>query len=58
MRGGCYVSARDKIGEREATEAEMVRSIRSASRGHLPPDFELPITGMRVMLAPEVRAGG
>ncbi|MHC5058347.1 MAG: formylglycine-generating enzyme family protein, partial [Planctomycetota bacterium] len=57
MRGGCYVSAREKIGEREATEAEMVRSIRSASRNHLPPDFELPITGMRVALAPEAREG-
>lgn len=57
MRGGCYVSARDKIGGREATEAEMLRSIRSASRNHLPPDFELPITGMRVVLAPDVRGG-
>jgi len=57
MRGGCYVSAREKILGRDATEAEMLRSIRSASRGHLPPDFELPITGMRVVLAPEVRGG-
>jgi formylglycine-generating enzyme required for sulfatase activity len=57
MRGGCYVSARDKIGGRDATEAEMLRSIRSASRNHLPPDFKLPITGMRVALAPEVRGG-
>ncbi len=57
MRGGCYVSARDKILGRDATEAEKQRSIRSASRGHLPPDFELPITGMRVVLAPDVRGG-
>jgi formylglycine-generating enzyme required for sulfatase activity len=55
MRGGCFVSARAKIGGRAATDAEMLRSIRSASRNHLPADFELPITGMRVVLAPKVK---
>ena len=39
-------------GEWETTEAEKMRNIRSASRNHLPPDYQLPITGMRIVLGP------
>ena len=47
MRGGCYVSM--KAGE-NATEADKLRRVRCASRSHLPADFDLPITGMRIVL--------
>ena len=52
MRGGSVVSMLEESGEWKASEADLVRSIRSASRNHLPQDFELPITGMRLVLAP------
>ena len=54
MRGGSYMSHRLKDGEWETTEAEKMRNIRSASRNHLPPDYELPITGMRIVLGPKL----
>ena len=52
MRGGCYVSMRVAEEDEEAGEAEKLRNIRCASRAKLPQDFELPIVGMRLALAP------
>jgi len=59
MRGGAYVSYSEKDGEWETTEAEKMRNIRSSSRNHLPADYELPVTGMRMVLGPKLseRAG-
>jgi len=52
LRGGCKTSMQEKDGERETTPAERMRFVRSASRYKLPQDYELPITGMRLVLAP------
>jgi formylglycine-generating enzyme required for sulfatase activity len=52
LRGGSKASMQEKDGERETTPAERMRLVRSASRYKLPQDFELPITGMRLVLAP------
>ncbi|MFC1601245.1 hypothetical protein ACFL34_02740 [Candidatus Sumerlaeota bacterium] len=54
MRGGCYLSFQEKDVDRDTSEEEQLRRIRSASRSHLPADFELPLTGMRIVLAPEM----
>ena len=53
MRGGSYASM--KVDD-DATEAEKLRRVRSASRSRLPQDFELPIVGMRLALAPAAGA--
>ena len=52
LRGGCKTSMQEKDAERETTPAERMRFVRSASRYKLPQDYELPITGMRLVLAP------
>lgn len=57
MRGGSYMSYREKDGQWETTAAEKMRNIRSASRNHLPPDYPLPITGMRLVLGPALEGG-
>jgi len=57
MRGGSYMSYREKDGQWETTAAEKMRNIRSASRNHLPPDYPLPITGMRMVLGPALEGG-
>jgi len=54
-RSGCFSSVRLKDGERETTPAERLRDIRSAARNHLPQDYELPIVGMRLVLAPKLK---
>ena len=50
MRGGSYMSHKPAEDKDELTDAHKFRSIRSASRNHLPSDFELPVTGMRIVL--------
>jgi hypothetical protein len=50
MRGCCYVSM--KVDDEGATEADKLRRVRCGSRSRLPQDFDLPITGMRLALAP------
>ena len=54
MRGGSYMSHKPAEDKDELTDANTFRSIRSASRNHLPRDFELPITGMRIILGPKL----
>jgi formylglycine-generating enzyme required for sulfatase activity len=54
LRGGCAFSMQEKDGERETTPAERMRFVRSASRHKLPHDYELPITGMRLVLGPRL----
>ena len=54
-RSGCFSSVRLKDGERETTPAERLRDIRSAARNHLPQNYELPIVGMRLVLAPKLK---
>lgn len=52
VRGGSYISYKEKDDGVETTPAQRMRTIRSASRNHFPPDYSLPITGMRIVLAP------
>ena len=52
MRGGSYMSHKPAEDKDKPSDANKFRSIRSASRNHLPRDFDLPITGMRIVLAP------
>ena len=52
LRGGCTTSMQEKDAECETTLAGRMRFVRSASRHKLPHDYELPITGMRLALAP------
>jgi formylglycine-generating enzyme required for sulfatase activity len=51
MRGGSYMSHKPAEDKDKPSDANKFRSIRSASRSHLPRDFELPVTGMRIVLA-------
>ena len=53
MRGGSYMSHLPAEDKDKPSDANKFRSIRSASRRHMPRDFDLPITGMRVVLGPE-----
>ena len=53
MRGGSYLSHLPAEDKDKVTPASKLQSIRSASRNHLPQDFDLPITGMRITLAPK-----
>ena len=52
MRGGSYVSYKEKDDGVVTTPAQRMRTIRSASRNHFPADYSLPITGMRIVLGP------
>ena len=52
MRGGSYMSHKPAEDKDKPSDANKFRSIRSASRNHLPSDFDLPTTGMRIVLAP------
>jgi formylglycine-generating enzyme required for sulfatase activity len=54
MRGGSYMSHKPAEDKDKPSDANKFRSIRSASRNHLPSDFDLPITGMRIVLAPKL----
>ena len=55
MRGGSYMSHKPAEDKDKPSEANKLRSIRSASRQHLPSDYDLPTTGMRIVLAPKLR---
>jgi formylglycine-generating enzyme required for sulfatase activity len=52
VRGGSYISYKEKDDGVDTTPAQRMRTIRSASRNHFPSDYSLPITGMRVVLGP------
>ena len=54
MRGGCTKSMQEEDHGCETTPAERMRFVRSASRHKLPQDYELPITGMRLILGPKL----
>ncbi len=49
-RGGCYITG--KLAGREPDSARDEANLRSAARGTFDPDFQLPIVGFRVVLAP------
>ena len=53
MRGGSYMSHKPAEDKDKPSDANKFRSIRSASRNHLPSDYDLPTTGMRIALAPK-----
>ena len=55
MRGGSYMSHKPAEDKDKPSDANKLRSIRSASRQHLPSDYDLPTTGMRIVLGPELR---
>ena len=52
VRGGSYISYKEKDDGVVTTPAQRMRTIRSASRNHFPADYSLPITGMRIVLGP------
>jgi formylglycine-generating enzyme required for sulfatase activity len=52
-RGGCYLSGTP--GGRPPEAARDQQCFRSAARGRFLPDLPLPIIGLRIVLAPEIR---
>jgi formylglycine-generating enzyme required for sulfatase activity len=55
MRGGSYMSHKPGEDKDKVTDAYTLSSIRSASRKHLPADYDLPVTGLRIALAPKLK---